>query len=167
MLRTDEGDNIMPEGVLSVVLKREHHEIDSAIAAFIEKLDGGCVQPEPLSAALEALRRHIYLEETFLFPPIREAGMMMPIFVMMREHGELWRTMGALTDLIVDRADCEQLRDICNRLLGQLEQHNCKEEPIIYPHADTELPAQVSAELARFIETGRIPDGWVCQQAGR
>src|SRR5690242_14443999 len=64
MLRTDEGDNIMPEGVLSVVLKREHHEIDSAIAAFIEKLDGGCVQPEPLSAALEALRRHIYLEET-------------------------------------------------------------------------------------------------------
>ena len=95
----------MPDGLLSVVLEREHHEIDSAIAAFIEKLDGGCVQPEPLSAALEALRRHIYLEETFLFPPIREAGMIMPIFVMMREHGELWRTMDALTDLIVDRAD--------------------------------------------------------------
>ena len=93
----------MPDGLLSVVLQREHHEIDSAIAAFIEKLDGGGVQPEPLSAALEALRRHIYLEETILFPPIREAGMVMPIFVMMREHGELWRTMGALTDLIVDR----------------------------------------------------------------
>ena len=76
----------MPDGLLSVVLKREHHEIDSAIAAFIEKLDGGCVQPEPLRAALEALRRHIYLEETILFPPIREAGMIMPIFVMMREH---------------------------------------------------------------------------------
>jgi regulator of cell morphogenesis and NO signaling len=155
------------DGLLSVVLKREHHEIDSAIAAFIEKFDGGCVQPEPLSAALEALRRHIYLEETILFPPIREAGMMMPIFVMMREHGELWRTMGALTDLIVDRADTEQLRDTCHRLLGQLEQHNSKEEPIIYPHADSDLPAAVSAELARFIETGRIPDGWVCRQAGR
>ena len=167
MLRTDEGDNTMPDGLLSVVLKREHHEIDSAIAAFIEKLDGGCVQPEPLSAALEALRRHIYLEETILFPPIREAGMIMPIFVMMREHGELWRTMGALTDLIVDRPDTEQLRDTCHRLLGQLEQHNSKEEPIIYPHADSDLPAAVSAELARFIETGRIPDGWVCQQAGQ
>ena len=68
--------------------------------------------------------------------------------------------MGALTDLIVDRPDCEQLRDTCNRLLRQLEQHNSKEEVIIYPHADTELPAQVSADLARFIETGRIPDGW-------
>lgn len=167
MLRTDEGDNIMPDGVLSVILKREHHEIDSAIAAFIETLDGGCVPPEPLSAALEALRRHIYLEETFLFPPIREAGMMMPIFVMMREHGELWRTMDVLADLLVGRTDNEQLRDACHRLLGQLEQHNSKEEPIIYPHADTDLPAQVSAELARFIETGRLPGGWVCQQAYR
>ncbi len=167
MLRTDEGDNIMPDGHLSVVLTREHHEIDSAIAAFIEKLDGGGVQPEPLSAALEALRRHIYLEETILFPPIREAGLIMPIFVMMREHGELWRTMGVLTDLIVDRPDSQQLRDTCHRLLGQLEQHNAKEEPIVYPHADSDLPAQVSAELARFIESGRIPHGWVCQQAGR
>ena len=167
MLGTDEGDNIMPDGRLSVVLKREHHEIDSAIAAFIENLDGGCVQAEPLSAAVEALRRHIYLEETILFPPIREAGMVMPIVVMMREHGELWRTMGALTDLIADRADSEQLRDTCHRLLGQLEQHNSKEEPIIYPHVDCDLPALVSAELARFIETGRIPDGWACQQAGR
>jgi regulator of cell morphogenesis and NO signaling len=159
MLRTDEGDNTLPDGVLSVVLQREHHEIDSAIAAFIETLDGGCMQPEPLRAALEALRRHIYLEETFLFPPIREAGMLMPVFVMMREHGELWRTMGALTDLIVDTADSEQLRDTCHRLLGQLEQHNSKEEPIIYPLADSDLPALVSAELARFIEIGRIPDG--------
>lgn len=157
----------MPDGVLSVVLEREHHEIDSGIEAFIEKLDGGSVWPEPLRAALEALRRHIYLEETFLFPPIREAGMLMPIFVMMREHGEMWRTMGALTDLLVDRADSEQLRDTSHRLLAQLEQHNSKEEPIIYPHVDTDLPAQVSAELARFIETGRRPDGWVCQQAGR
>ena len=111
------------------------------IAAFIEKLDGGCVQPEPLSAALEALRRHIYLEETVLFPPIREAGMIMPIFVMMREHGEMWHTTDALTDLLDDRANSEQLRDTCHRLLGQLEQHNSKEEPIIYPHADSDLPA--------------------------
>lgn len=157
----------MTDGVLSILLEREHHEIDSGIETFIEKLDGGCVQPEPLSAVLEALRRHIYLEETFLFPPIREAGMVMPIFVMLREHGELWRTMGALTDLVVDGADSEQLRATCRQLLGQLEQHNSKEEPILYPHADTDIPAQVSAELARFIETGRTPDGWVCRQAGR
>jgi iron-sulfur cluster repair protein YtfE (RIC family) len=157
----------MPDELLSVALKREHHEIDCAIAAFIDQLDGGRVQPELLSVAMEALRRHIYLEETILFPPIRELGMTMPIFVMMREHGELWRAIDGLTDLIAETTDTELLRDAGHRLLGQLEQHNVKEEPILYPHADTDLPAQVSAELARFIDTGRIPDGWVCQQAGK
>ncbi|MGH3558677.1 MAG: hemerythrin domain-containing protein [Mycobacterium sp.] len=163
----DEGVNALPDEVLSVVLERQHREIDSGISTFIEKIDAGSVQPELLAAALEALRRHLYLEEIFLFPPIREAGMVMPIFVMMREHGELWRTMCTLTDLLADGADSEQLRDTCRQLLGQLDQHNSKEEPVIYPHADTDLPPQVSAELDRFIQTGRIPDGWICQQADR
>ena len=124
------------------------------------------MQPEPLTAALEALRRHICLEEVFLFPPIREAGMVMRIFVMMREHGELWRTIDALTDLLADGKDRRRLGDTCRQLLDQLDQHNSKEEPVIYPHADTDLPPQTSAELTRFIETGRTPDGWVCLRAG-
>ena len=156
----------MPSLALSTALKQEHHEIDSEIETFIEKLECGSVQPELLTAALEALRRHIYLEEVFLFPPIREAGMVMPIFVMMREHGELWRTIDALTDLLADGKDRRRLGDICRQLLDQLDQHNSKEEPVIYPHADTDLPPQTSAELTRFIETGRTPDGWVCRQAG-
>jgi hypothetical protein len=36
----------------------------------------------------------------------------------------------------------------------------------IYLHADDDLPAPTSAQLTRFVVTGRIPDGWVCQQAG-
>ena len=156
----------MPSPVLSTALMQEHHEIDGEIETFIKKLESGSVQPEPLIAVLEALRRHIYLEEVFLFPPIREAGMAMPIFVMMREHGELWRTIDALTDLLADGMDHRRLGDACRQLLDQLDQHNSKEEPVIYPHADTDLPLQTSAELSRFIETGRIPDGWVCQQAG-
>lgn len=155
----------MPDSTLSAALTREHREIDSGIVAFVEKLDRGSVQPELLSAALEALRRHIYLEEVFLFAPIREAGMVMPIFVMVREHGDLWRTMDTLVDLLDAGNDPRRLADTCGQLMEQLHQHNSKEEPIIYPHADTDLPPQTSAELTQFIETGRIPDGWVCQQA--
>lgn len=150
---------------LSSELTREHHEIDDAIETFIEKLDCGSLQRELLTDTLEALRRHIYLEEVFLFPPLREGGIVMPIFVMMREHGELWHTMGALADLLADGNDSQRLRDTCTQLLAQLHQHNSKEEPVIYPSADTDLPPQTSAELSRFIETGRMPDGWVCQQA--
>ncbi len=155
----------MPDPTLSAALQREHREIDTGIETFIEKLECGGIQPESLTAALEVLRRHIYLEEVLLFPPIRDAGMVMPIFVMMREHGQLWRTMDTLTDLLGDGNDDGRLADACRRLLDQLHEHNSKEEPIIYPHADMGLPAHTSSELTRFIETGRTPDGWVCQQA--
>ncbi|MEB3980024.1 hemerythrin domain-containing protein [Mycobacterium sp. 663a-19] len=156
----------MPSLALSAALEREHREIDSGIEAFLEKLDCGSLQPEPLTAALEALRRHIYIEEVFLFPPIREAGLAMPIFVMMREHGELWRTMDTLKDLLADGRDGGRLRDTCRRLLDLLDQHNSKEEPVVYPHADADVPPQTTAELTRFIETGHTPGGWVCQHAG-
>lgn len=152
--------------MLSAALEREHCEIDRGIEAFLYKLDGGSVRAEVLTAALEALRRHIYLEETFLFPPIREAGMVMPIFVMMREHGQLWQTMDTLTHLLAEGDDGRRLEQACRQLLDRLQRHNSKEEPIIYPHADTDLPPHTSAELTRFIQTGRTPEGWVCQQAG-
>jgi len=156
----------MPNLALSAELTREHREIDNSIKTFIEKLDCGGVRHELLTETLEALRRHIYFEEVFLFPPLREAGIVMPVFVMMREHGQLWHTMDALTDLLADSNDSGRLRDTCTQLLDQLQQHNSKEEPVIYPSADTALPLQTSAELTRFIQTGSAPDGWVCQQAG-
>ncbi|GJF13087.1 hemerythrin [Mycolicibacterium cyprinidarum] len=155
----------MPDEALSVALEREHREIDSGIASFVEMLDEGSVQHEPLLLAMDALRRHIYAEETFLFPPIRKAGLVMPVFVMMREHGQLWRTMDVLAGQLADGADTAQLRLTCSQLLGQLDQHNAKEEPVIYPHADTDLPAPVNSELAKFLETGQTPASWVCQQA--
>lgn len=150
---------------LSAALEQEHYEIDCGIEAFIEQLVEGSRQAEPLADALQALHRHIYLEEVFLFPPLREAGLVMPIFVMMREHGQLWQTTQTLAELLEAGTDNEHLLSICRQLLAQLEQHNSKEEPVIYPHADSDLPAQTQAELARFMETGRVPEGWVCQQA--
>lgn len=118
-----------------------------------------------LIAALDTLRRHIYLEETMLFPPIREAGMVMPIFVMMREHGQLWRTMDTLAALLAGHADLRELEAACGLLLDQLHQHNSKEESIVYSHIDTDLPEQTRAEVTRFLEVGHTPDGWVCRHA--
>ncbi|BBY37965.1 hemerythrin [Mycobacterium mantenii] len=156
----------MPGEVLSAALMRQHREVNAEIELFIEKLGADGLQPELLTSMLEALRRHIYLEEVFVFPPIRETGIVMPIFVMMREHGQLWRTMETLAPLLADGRDSLRLKDTCNQLLDQLHRHNFKEEPLVYLHADYHLPAPTSAELSRFLVTGCIPDGWVCQQAG-
>lgn len=156
----------MPDETLSAALEREHKEVDAGIEAFLEKLAGGTVDADGLTTTLDFLRRHIYAEERILFPPIRHGGLVMPLFVMMREHGEIWRTMDALTKMAADGADHEKLTETCGDLLRQLELHNRKEEPVIYPAADTGLSAQQSAQLAGFLKTGLTPDAWACQEAG-
>ena len=50
-------------------------------------------------------------------------------------------------------------------MLGLLADHNSKEEPVIYPHVDADLDAGAQATLADFLETGTMPEGWVCERA--
>ncbi len=151
-------------GTLGSALEREHREIDRAIEEFLAG-GGRGDRVASLLTAIEALRRHIYLEEEFLFPPMRDAGFVAPIFVMLREHGELWTTMDSIErDLGGETAE-DVLSGECKWLLAQLERHNSKEEPILYPHADAVLGAPASEELVAFLESGRMPEGWVCAQA--
>jgi iron-sulfur cluster repair protein YtfE (RIC family) len=154
----------MAEGTeLADALTREHHEIDEGIEHYLAGLDAGG-DAAPLHRAMSALRRHIYLEERFLFPPLREAGMTMPILVMLREHGELWRAMDALDDALAS-GDAVKLRTQCRDMLALLESHNSKEEPIVYPRADAELADFQRVQLAQFLADGSFPDGWVCERA--
>lgn len=154
-----------PAGVtLASALEREHREIDEAIDAFLDapSADG---RVESLTAAMRALRRHIFLEEELLFPPLRNAGFVAPVAVMLREHGELWRTMESIERELAEAGDESGLPGQCKMLLAQFERHNSKEEPILYPHAESVLGAPASAELRAFLASGRTPDGWVCAGA--
>ena len=115
---------------------------------------------------MDALRRHIFLKEEFLFPPLREAGMVAPIFVMLREHGEIWDTLDAIEARLRAGGGDGPLAASCETLLAELERHNAKEEPIVYPQADAVLTADASGGLREFLATGRIADDWVCARAG-
>ncbi len=150
---------------LAAALEREHHEIDEGISEFVSRLGAGETRVEALSKALDALKRHIYLEEAFLFPPMRHGGLMAPIFVMIREHGQMWRLMDDLLQQASAGGDAAILRDICDQLTGSLEAHNFKEERVIYPQADASLSPEATAELHQFLGTGSMPAGWVCQGA--
>jgi iron-sulfur cluster repair protein YtfE (RIC family) len=146
-------------------LEREHHEIDEEIDAFIAQLSAGTVEAGRLRQAAAALRRHIYLEEVFLFPPLRDAGMVAPVFVMLREHGQMWRTLDAIElELAVD-PDQAVLQKLSRELVVQLQHHNPKEEQILYPQADLALDDQAAERLHEFLDSGALPEGWVCERA--
>ncbi len=155
----------MSQATLSELLEREHHEIDAGIEEFSAGVAAGGSSTEPLLRALAALRRHIYLEEEFVFPPLRAAGMVPPVFVMLREHGEIWTTMDGLEADLAGDPGSPAVADACQRLLEQLQAHNTKEEPIIYPQADAVLDADTQSRLREFVASGEMPDGWVAERA--
>ncbi|MCX7523441.1 hemerythrin domain-containing protein [Microbacterium sp. STN6] len=149
---------------LAEALEREHRDIDGGIEQYTARLAAGTNDVEPLKRAMAGLRRHIYLEEQFLFPPL-QAMLMMPVMVMLKEHGELWRSMDSLDVLLAAPPSDDALLEACRELLAQLDRHNSKEEPIIYTRADDVLSAEASGELSAFLDEGRMPEGWSCAKA--
>lgn len=149
---------------LTALLEHEHHEIDAGIEAFLEGLAQDEIRDQELTRAVDALRRHIYLEEEFLFPPLRASGMIPPVLVMLRDHGEIWRTLDAV-EATDHQSDADGARQRCQDLLAQLGTHNAKEEPIIYPQGDAVLTDEAKRDLRAFIDSGQMPPAWVCSQA--
>jgi hemerythrin-like domain-containing protein len=156
----------MAEPTVAEALEREHREIDDGIAAFVAGLAAGQRRTEPLRAAIAALRRHIYVEEEYLFPPLRSVGMIAPVFVMLREHGQVWDTMDELEQALADGAADPVLSRLCHQLAVQLQHHNLKEERILYPEADVVLAAEPDQQVGTAITSGELPSGWVCDRAG-
>lgn len=150
---------------LALALEREHREIDEGIDAFTTSPERGPVETEGLTRAIEALRRHIYLEEEILFPPLREAGLVMPVFVMLREHGEMWQLLDALEAEVAKDSRSDAVTSLIDGLVPRLEAHNEKEEAILYPPSDTVLEGPAAEQLKAFLATGRMPEGWVCERA--
>jgi regulator of cell morphogenesis and NO signaling len=160
----DEGEDHMDSGTLGAALEREHREIDQGIEEFSSAQAEGDHQVESLTRAMQGLRRHIYLEEELLFPSMRSA-LAIPMSVMLREHGEIWRTLDALERQLSEGGPMASVLGTCRALMSQLDAHNSKEEPIFYTQADTSLAASASVQLRSFLDSGRMPDGWVCQEA--
>lgn len=144
---------------VAAALEREHKEIDDGIAAFAS--EAGAAGTQALARAVHALRRHIYLEEEFLFPLLCEGepGLAAPVMVMLREHGQIWAALDAL------ERETDGGRTLCRSLTVLLLHHNLKEEKILYPQADELLPAPTAARLREFIASRQLPDGWTCAKA--
>src|SRR5699024_9029196 len=56
------------------------------------------------------------------------------------------------------------LAEACTELLALLEEHNRKEEPIIYPHMDADLAEHEQVLIRVLLEEGPLPEGWICQR---
>jgi iron-sulfur cluster repair protein YtfE (RIC family) len=93
-----------------------------------------------LSAFVADMRRHFAREEEVLFPAFEAATGTTtgPTAVMRMEHRQIEQLMASLQDALAGR-DREEYLGVSETLLMLLQQHNAKEENILYPMADRSL----------------------------
>lgn len=163
---TPPPDTAVPD-TLGAVLERDHQRIDEQFARFAASLDAGSLDIDALAAGSAGLRHHIYVEEEHHFPPLQQAGLVGPIMVMLREHGQLWDLLDALESRVDERADPDAIAATWQDLAHRLEDHNRKEEQILYPAGDRVLDADLTADVLDELRNRDTPEGWTCRMAGR
>lgn len=157
---------------LAQELTREHQDIDAAIAAFGQAADGQS-ETEAMRAAMRAalrtalatLRRHIWLEETMLFPPMRAGSAFAAIFAMLREHGQMWPILDRIERALEGGGAGPEITAALAELAQVLAAHNDKEERTIYSLADAAHAGESAQKLLALLADGEMPAGWRCARA--
>ncbi len=141
------------------VLEHDHHAIDGQFDLFAEGLTRSEWLTDAFERGAEALCHHIFVEEQVLFPFLRVGGLVAPVFVMLREHAEIWQALQAVESEI--RNDFERTRTAMTALGSALEQHNQKEEQVVYPAAAKVLTPADAEDVREAFEQGKRPDSWL------
>ena len=102
----------------------------------------------------QAMRRHFDMEEQVLFPALEDAMNMHgsgPTAVMRSEHAKMRGVLDQMADAAA-RGEFDAFLDHGDTLLMLVQQHNVKEEGILYPMAGAHLQSvwgELSARLPR------------------
>jgi len=124
----------------------DHRACDEAWAAAEAALDSGDASAgrEAFEAFERAMERHFGWEEEHLFPALEAAtGMagMGPTAVMRAEHRQMRAVLAQMRGAL-DSGDGGEVLDQGDTLLMLIQQHNAKEEAMLYPMAQQRLAAQ-------------------------
>ena len=138
---------------ISDYMTRHHRDCDDAFAraeAAAATSDWAGLERDA-GMFLREMVRHIGLEENLLFPAFeKRTGMMSGPTEMMRMEHEQMRSMFAQMRAAIDAKDAEQYLGLSETLLVLLQQHNMKEESMMYPMLDQSLGEEANNLLAQM-----------------
>lgn len=136
-------------------LSDDHRDCDALFARAEQAVsDGDWASAQGAFAPFSsAMARHFAMEEEVLFPAFEEATGMSggPPAVMRMEHEQMRVLLAQLAQAVAAHDQDGYLGD-AETLLVMMQQHNMKEEQILYPMSDRALPA---AELVERLQQRR------------
>lgn len=138
---------------LATLMTDDHRACDHALASaekHVLQRDWSAAS-QALGHFADMLSAHFDAEEQTLFPRFEAATGMTggPTAVMRAEHAEMRILLGNL-EAAVDAQDGDEFAGEAETLLIMIQQHNMKEENILYPLCDARLSAQ-TGELVTLL----------------
>jgi hypothetical protein len=133
------------------LLTDDHRHCDESFVAVERLVVAGRWEEAGLQCGefADAIGRHFAREEDLLFPAFEAATGMAtgPTAVMRAEHQQIRQMLRSLQEALArrDRNDCLGLTET---LLMLMQQHNAKEENILYPMSDRVLGARAADLVA-------------------
>jgi len=135
---------------ISEALTEHHRHCDALFDAASDAADAGdwATLRARLAALTDALARHFAFEEESLFPAFETATGLRegPTAVMRLEHDHMRNILQGLAAAAPEH-DPDGCRAELDNLFVMLQQHNAKEEGVLYPACD-QLPADPREALA-------------------
>lgn len=135
---------------ISNVFADDHRHCDEVFVAIEQAVAKGDWARAKIAVGefVRHMERHFGIEEDQLFPALQHAslGAQGPVQVMLMEHEQM-RGLFARLQTTVEQQDKQAALDASETLLMIMQQHNMKEEGILYPMADQLLAAK-SSELS-------------------
>ena len=134
-------------------MSTDHKHCDDVFAALENSVKNGRwdAAAETFKEFTEAMQVHFAMEEEVLFPAFEQAtgSSAGPTAVMRGEHLQMRDIFDELRDAL-DRNDAADFAGVADTLNIMLQQHNMKEEGILYPMADRMLSASRDSLLTEM-----------------
>ena len=146
-------------GVITDFFAAEHRDCDEVFAVAEEAAQTGDLAgcQARFQQFQTAMEQHFQKEEQELFPAFEEAsGMFMgPTRVMRLEHQQMRDTFDEMNNALAS-GDLEEFLGQAETLLILMQQHNIKEEQMLYPMCDRALGSTAASVLdaARNLPAG-------------
>lgn len=142
---------------ITTLLSHQHHNCDQLFAqaeASVAKMQWEHATTD-FERFLAAMEHHFSLEEQILFPQVEDhmghtGG---PTAVMRMEHQQMRQIFTEMAECITNH-DSEPYLGLAETLLMLMQQHNAKEEQILYPLSDDLLSNDRPALLEQLRQPG-------------
>ena len=135
------------------LLGNHHRQCDGLFALIEQAMAAGnwAQAEEGFSRFKKAMNQHFDVEESILFPAFEaRTGMRMgPTAVMRNEHAQIRELLDAASAAIQSH-DADDYSGYAETLHIMTQQHNMKEENVLYPMCDEQLSTQSSGLVSQM-----------------